>query len=220
VTRPYGLPAKTLPRPAVLTLARKSPRAGRGAIACRRSGYPAPYAENVKARVARTKIEPPRAEGKPATLRSGVRIDFVVTPTAQGGSVRMSGLSMGPIPSRTRYASYPSDVAQTGGWQGEGVGLCKVGTEGRCVSVEVSAPRGTPESVRCYAKTSLEGWTFEPQQLDGKPIDGEHTLRLRLKALDTLDAAPGGLPPGQVPEDPEQPLRAAHPVTHRPVAGA
>jgi len=151
------------------------------------AAYPAQFADNVKARVSRTKIEPPRTDGKPATLRTGVRIDFIVTPTAQGGSVRMSGLSMGPIPTRTYYASYPRDVGQTDGWQGEVVGICKVGTEGRCVSVEVSALPGMPESVRRYAKASLEGWTFEPQQLDGKPIEGEHTLRLQ---LNTLDGAP------------------------------
>ncbi|MES2585006.1 MAG: energy transducer TonB [Pseudomonadota bacterium] len=149
--------------------------------------YPAQFAANVKERVARAKIEPPRDAGEAATLRSGVRLDFQVTPSAEGGSVKIVGLSMGPLPTQRYYASYPKDVAKAGGWEGEVQALCTVGSEGRCTAIEVKALPGIPESVRRFAKASLEGWTFEPQQVNGKPIEGEYTLRLR---LNTLDDAP------------------------------
>jgi hypothetical protein len=43
-----------------------------------------------------------------------------------------------------------------------------------------------PDSVRRYAKASLEGWAFAPQEVDGKPIEGEFVLRLVLNTLDDV----------------------------------
>jgi hypothetical protein len=151
------------------------------------SKYPAKFAENVKARIVRAKIQPPESEGKPVTLRTGVRLDFVVTPTVGGGQVKLAGLSMGVIPLKRYYASYPTDVGQTGGWVGEVEGLCTVGVNGRCRQIEVRSLPGMPESVRRFARASLEGWSFSPQELDGKAIEGEYTLRMK---LNTLDSAP------------------------------
>lgn len=147
--------------------------------------YPGAFAENVKARVQRAKIDPPQVEGRATTLRTGVRLDFAVTPTAEGGGqVRVAGLAMLPLPTRRYYASYPKDIARTGGWQGEVTGVCKVATDGKCGAIDVQALPGMPESVRRYARASLEGWTFAPQELDGRPIEGEYTMRLRLNTLD------------------------------------
>jgi hypothetical protein len=146
--------------------------------------YPAQFAANVKERVAKAKIEPPQDDGKAVTLRSGVRLNFLVTPAAEGGSVKIVGLSMGPIPTYRYYVGFPKDVSRSGGWEGEVQALCKVGAAGRCTAVEVTALPGIPESVRRFAKASLEEWTFEPQQLNDKPIEGEYQLRMRLNTLD------------------------------------
>lgn len=146
--------------------------------------YPAQFAANVKERVSKAKIEPPQDDGKPATLRSGVRLNFLVTPAAEGGSVKITGLSMGPVPTHRYYAGYPKDVGKSNGWEGEVQAMCTVGVEGRCTTVEVKALPGIPESVRRFAKASLEGWTFESQQLNGKPIEGEYAMRMRLNTLD------------------------------------
>jgi hypothetical protein len=59
--------------------------------------------------------------------------------------------------------------------------------DGRCRQIEVTALPGMPDSVRRFMRASLEGWVFEPQQLDGQPIEGEYTLRVQ---LNTLDDAP------------------------------
>jgi len=151
------------------------------------SKYPPKFAENVRARVAKAKIQPPEQEGKPTTLRTGVRLDFVVTPTSEGGQVRIAGLSMGALPLKRYYASYPKDIAQTGGWEGEVEGVCTIGIDGKCRLIDIKSLPGMPESVRRYAKASLEGWVFAPQEVGGKPIEGEFTLRLK---LNTLDSAP------------------------------
>ena len=44
---------------------------------------------------------------------------------------------------------------------------------------------GSLGRVRRYAKVSLEGWSFAPQELAGSPVEGEYILRLRLNTLDT-----------------------------------
>ncbi len=143
--------------------------------------YPAQFAENVKERVAKAKIDPPQEDGKAVTLRTGVRLDFRVTPTEEdGGSVKMVGLSMGPMPTKRYYASYPKDVGKTPGWEGEIQAQCTVSIEGLCTAIIVTALPGIPESVRRFAKASLEGWTFEPQRVNDKPIEGEYKLLTRL----------------------------------------
>lgn len=146
--------------------------------------YPAQFAENVKERVAKAKIDPPQENGQAVTLRTGVRLDFRVTPKAEGGSVKIVGLSMGPMPTHRYFASYPKDVGKTEGWEGEVQALCTVGIEGTCTAVAVTALPGMPESVRRFAKVSLEGWTFEPQRVNDKPIEGEYKFRVRLHTLD------------------------------------
>ena len=148
--------------------------------------YPAKFVENVKVRVAQAKIQPPLVEGKPATLRSGVEMRFTVTPNAEGGgAVRVDGLSVGPIPIQKSLAAYPADIAANGGWEGQVLGICTVGVQGRCKTVEVVAQPGMPESVRRYAKASLDGWVFEPQLVDGKPVESEYRLLMYLNTLDT-----------------------------------
>ena len=150
--------------------------------------YPARFVENVKQRVAQASIQPPLVDGKPATLQSGVEMRFVVTPKPEGGgSVRVAGLWVGALPLKRYLASYPADIAATGGWEGEVTGVCTVGVNGRCRTVDVLATAGMPESVRRYAKVTLDGWQFEPQQVDGKPVESEYRLVMR---LNTLDSAP------------------------------
>lgn len=148
--------------------------------------YPAKFAENVKARIARASIPPPQVDGKPATLRSGVEMRFTVTPAGQGGTVRVDGISMGAIPVKKYFAAYPADIAATGGWQGEASGICRIGTDGRCAAIEVVAAAGMPESVRRHVKASLEQWQFEPQQVGGQPIEGEYKLTLKFNTPDAM----------------------------------
>lgn len=150
--------------------------------------YPAQFVENVKSRVAQAKIQPPVVDGKPVTMRSGVEMRFTVTPNAEGGgSVRVDGLSVGPIPLNRSLAHYPADIAASGGWEGQVLGICTVGVNGRCRTVDVVAQPGMPDSVRRYARASLDGWVFEPQRVDGKPVESEYRL---LMYLNTLDSTP------------------------------
>ena len=148
--------------------------------------YPAKFVENVKVRVAQATIQPPLVDGKPVTLRSGVEMRFTVTPNAEGGgSVRVDGLSVGPIPIQKSLANYAADIAANGGGEGQVLGVCTVGVVGRCTTVDVVAQPGMPVSVRRYAKASLDGWVFEPQQVDGKAVESEYRLLMYLNTMDT-----------------------------------
>ncbi|HYD82119.1 MAG TPA: energy transducer TonB [Paucimonas sp.] len=150
------------------------------------SSYPARFLENIRARLANARIPAPSDEGAPATFKTGVQMNFTVTPGEAGGSVRMDGLRMSPLPTKTYYASYPKDIGGTAGWQGKITAMCTVGTEGVCTSFDVKAVPGMPESVRRYAKASLERWTFVPQEVNGKPVAGEFALNLRFETTDTM----------------------------------
>ena len=144
--------------------------------------YPAPFVEGVKARLARARMQPVQDQGQPATFKTGVRMDFVVTPGQGGGTVKLDGLAMEPLPTKRYMASFPADVALTDGWDGRVDAFCVVGVDGSCKTITVSAVPGMPESVRRFARVSLEQWRFEAQQVNGKPIETEVGVRFNLSA--------------------------------------
>jgi len=154
--------------------------------------HPATFVSNVKERLQRARIKPQMAEGVPASFRTGVLMDFVVTPGegGSGGKVTMRSLVMSPLPTRQYFAAYPKDVSRTGGWKGSVQASCVVGVEGRCTTITVDALPGMPESVRRYARVSLEGWLFQPQRLNDKPVEGEYKISMD---FETLDSTPDNL---------------------------
>jgi hypothetical protein len=138
--------------------------------------YPAKLAANVKARLAHAKIDPPLVNGEPATLRTAIEFRFEISSTSQGPVVKAVGMAMSPL----MLKSEPDAPLRVVGWKGEVTATCQVGVEGKCLSVAVAAPNDTPENVRRYARFSLERARFEPQEIDGKPIQGEyrHTITI------------------------------------------
>lgn len=151
------------------------------------STYPKEFVDRIRDRLSQARIQPPLDDGQPATLKSGVRIELEITPGENGGSARMLGLQMSPLPTKTYFASYPKDIARVGGWTGEVHATCNVGTDGRCSAIHVKALPGIPESVRRFARASLQEWMFMPQEVNGVPVEGEFSLAVR---LNTLDDAP------------------------------
>jgi len=151
------------------------------------SNFSAQFLGNVRQRLSSARIQPPNEDGASATLKTGVQLVFVITPSENGGSAKIVKLQMSPLPTQTYLASYPKDVRRTGGWEGAVSAICTVGTDGTCAAINVKALPGMPESVRRFAKASLEGWHFQPQEVNGKPVVGEYELSLKLM---TKDSAP------------------------------
>ncbi len=147
--------------------------------------HPQAFVDNVKARLQKARIPPQQADGQPATFRTGVLLDYLVTPEASGGKVTLTSLKMAPLPTKQFFASYPTDIAQAGGWRGAVQASCVVGVEGRCTAITVRALPGMPDSVRRYARVSLEGWLFQPQELNGKPVEGEYEVLMEFETPDT-----------------------------------
>jgi hypothetical protein len=144
--------------------------------------YPPKLVENVKARLGRASVDPPRVEGQAATMRTGVEVRFEVAASDQGTTVKAAGLTVSPFP---LVKDAGPETLKLGGWSGEVTVVCQVGVEGKCLSTEIVAPPETPEKLRRYAKASLDKWRFEPQQIGGKPTQGEY--RHRIIVLDTTD---------------------------------
>ncbi len=132
-------------------------------------------------------VQPPVENGAPASFRTGVRLLFVLVPTADGALVQPGGMTTEPLPLKQFMAPFPADIRRTGGWRGSVTATCAVGVQGKCTAITVKALPGMPESVRRYARASLDQWAFEPQQVNGRPVPGESTLTIN---LETLDAQP------------------------------
>lgn len=139
------------------------------------------FVQAARARIEKARIEPRLAAGVPATLRTGVRMNFELTPTAQGATVRVLGLEMMPLPLQRAMAAYPQDVARSEGWTGALVGACTVQPEGRCADISVRSNLVMPETARRFVKESLALWRFEPQELAGQPVAAEFWTEFALK---------------------------------------
>jgi len=146
--------------------------------------HPAAFVAAVRTRLERARIEPRTLAGSPATFRTGVKMSFEVRPAGPGagGTVRVLGLHMLPLPLVQRYADFPKDIAAADGWSGSLAATCTVSTAGTCRQVAVKADAALPESARRFARASLELWTFEPQRVGDQPIEGEYTEEFKLSS--------------------------------------
>jgi len=138
------------------------------------------FIQGVEARLVQARIPPRLDQGQPATFRTGVRLLYRVTPTKEGGTVTLAGLDMAPLPRKQFVASFPKDVPRSEDWEGSVSATCVVGVDGRCKSIDVKTLPGMPESVRRFATASFTKWEFEPQALNGKPIEGAFTQKFSL----------------------------------------
>lgn len=141
---------------------------------------PAAFANQVKTRLEKVRIEPRDVAGKPATFKSGIGMSFEVTPGANGGTVRVAGVQMAPRPIKRSFASFPTDISRVADWSGAVSAICRVSVEGRCRSTEVEALPGLPESARRWATETFKLWSFVPQQLNGEAVEGEYRLAVTM----------------------------------------
>ena len=144
--------------------------------------YPARFVQEVRSRLERARIQPPQVEGAAAVLNTGVGMAFEITPGTPQATVRVAGMAVGPLPLQRHYAAFPEDIARAVDWQGSLSATCTVSVAGACGPVTVKAGPGVAESARRFARDSLERWVFEPQRINGQPVEGQHTERFDLRA--------------------------------------
>lgn len=143
------------------------------------SDYPAPFLAAVNKRIAALRIDPPMDAGAPATLRSGLLLSYTVTPSATGGSVSLDSINLSPLPVREHFAPYPRELSGPEDWKGKLTVSCLVGVDGMCGAIEVVSDNGVlPEPARRFARDSLQKWKFEPQRLNGKPVEARFSTVL------------------------------------------
>jgi hypothetical protein len=82
------------------------------------AGLPPKFLQGARERLEKARIEPRQVQGAAVSFRTGVRMDFEVAPAPQGGTVRLLGLAMLPLPIKRLYADRPANVAQVEGWTG------------------------------------------------------------------------------------------------------
>lgn len=147
---------------------------------------PAKFIEAVKTRIAAIQIDPPQDAGQPAELRTGMRLRYTVTPSERGGDISLSDIRISPLAVRQPVAGVPRELAREGSWEGKVITTCMVSVEGLCGQTESRAESGVlPEGIRRYARDAMAKWKFEPQRLNGRPVEGEYIWE-----LDLSDKAP------------------------------
>ena len=141
--------------------------------------YPKKFSEAVKERIGRASIKAPVVDGKPTTMRTAMELRF----TTEGAVTKISGISMSPLPLKREFELKQPDAADT--WTGEISATCTVSPEGLCGPVEVAGGPNLPETLRRYMKTAMERMRFEPQEVGGKPIEGEYVHRVVVTSATT-----------------------------------
>lgn len=130
-----------------------------------------------------TRITPMQEEGQPATFRTGMRV--VLALNEQGRPTRLLDLKMTPLLLEEYVAPISANLsAGRQGWDGSVQVSCTVATSGKCGEIVVKAHPGMPEAVRRWARSSLAGYRFQPQEINGKPITAEVVQTLNLSISD------------------------------------
>lgn len=141
--------------------------------------YPVKFVDAVKAKIAAMRITPPEQDGKPGELRSGVRVSYLITPSASGASVSLQETLLAPLPVREIYAAYPKSLNREDSWQGRIDIRCEIDTAGQCLNPVMTTDNGSlPEDARRFAKDSITKWKFAPQTVNGQAIPGEFHISL------------------------------------------
>lgn len=138
--------------------------------------------QQMTTRLLKAKVPPRQEDGRNASFRTGVVLYLNVDKVKSSVSIR--SMQMMPIPIQLGYADYPQDAAGVAGWDGELKMVCRVGIDGTCVQATVEAPAGMPPSVHRFGRVSMAKWRFKPQQVNGKPVEGEFIVPMKLRTLD------------------------------------
>lgn len=146
-----------------------------------RAKYPEAFVEQVMKRLATASIEPVTANGAPATFKTGVGMHFEVTPGANGGQVRVTGMEINPRPVKRAWASFPTDIARVSDWSGAVIATCRVGTTGRSTTADVHALPGIPESARRWAVETCKLWQFVPPEVNGVATESTYRWKVSLE---------------------------------------
>ncbi len=142
-------------------------------------GQPAAFIERLKKQLMGAKIQPrTTADGQPATWQTGMQVVVQITPSEQGAQAKLLGISPGPRPLKSYAAPWPKDGPANE--QSEVVARCTVKADGLCTGTVVVSTTGTSEGLRRWATASMDGWRFEPQRLNGQPVETEVTKTLVL----------------------------------------
>ncbi len=143
--------------------------------------YPVKFVDAVKAKIAAMRITPPEQDGKPGELRSGVRVSYLITPSASGASVSLQETLLAPLPLREVYVAFPKSLNREDSWKGRIDIRCAIDSDGQCQNPVMTSDNGSlPEDARRFAKDSISKWKFAPQTVNGQAIPGEFRMSMEI----------------------------------------
>lgn len=147
---------------------------------------PAELLEQLRTRLASARIPAIRDDqDQPAEFDTGMLLSLEVRPGTPQAQVAIKGMKLAPRVLEQHAVEAPKDVSKIGGWDGSVTVECEVRADGICHVEKVDAVAGVPESVRRWAKLSMETWRFVPQRVNGQPVPGKVSQTLTLKIDDS-----------------------------------
>lgn len=152
-------------------------------IGFRQSMQPA-LQDHLRRRIAPWRFEPALKDGK--AVSSATSLSLYLREAADGRGVEIAGLRAGPT-ELTVKEPYYFDNHVHAGYQGAVSIRCKVNTRRRCVDArvgETTAHAALAENLLL----ALRKWSFEPDEVDGRPVETWIELSLCFKGNSSAPA--------------------------------
>ena len=146
------------------------------------ASQPASFLDRLRVPLSRMKIKPVMFNGEPAVFRTGLRVNAVVSTSAESARFSISSISVQPLP----LQAFKPDFESLGlrGYDEvrfEVTALCRVTVSGSCTEVRVRNDAGAaPERFLRAVREAYGKWTFQPQRVNGEAVEGEATMGFAL----------------------------------------
>ena len=140
------------------------------------------FLDQLRVPLTRMRIKPVIVDGEHVTFETGLRITVKISMEGRSARYSVQSVQIQPLPLKTfspdskslRLGNYETVRFQVDA-------TCRVTKEGSCLEVHVRPIGGTaPEVFVKAVKEAYRQWIFEPQKVNGQPVEGEATMGFAL----------------------------------------
>jgi TonB family protein len=153
-----------------------------------KEAYSEVFLSRLMAHLAIRTIRAPVVEGKPASFETGTRIIAEVIPAGAGGAtVNIIEVKDMLRMKRRAVFTWPRATWAAFGSRGGSITLkCTVSMQGRCDKVDIKSDASITQEVRQGLRKVIRAYEFEPQKINGQPIEGEFVITQSFRASDSF----------------------------------
>ncbi len=142
------------------------------------------FIELIQTSLSHKHFEPHKVDGNPVRFLTGVRLELSITSDNNSMDVEIKDYEIFPLTKKSFYLPTPRSLVFISSKSPIRVS-CIVGVDGSCTSIDVDVPVGIPRSDAIkYTKSMFSQWKFEPQQVNGIPVEGLRILTFKFNSKD------------------------------------